>query len=707
MKQVININFQGRVVPIEVSAFEILKQYIDSLNRHFSNELGKDEIINDIESRIGELFQERIVAGSSCITEDHVNAVIASMGRPEEFDTDSENTKTESKPSFYAENNSHQKKRLYRDENNKKIGGVCSGLANYFDLDVTLVRIIFILFAFAGFGILFYIILWIAVPESSVTVIGSSRKRLYRDTDEKILGGVCSGLGHYFGINPWIPRSIFLIFFFSLAVRWNLGDISDIFRFGISPTIFLIYLIAWLVIPEAKATSEKLEMKGEKVDFNSIKNSVVEEMKGFKERAEKFGHESAAYYKSQTNNPEAKEFIKRKSNSLGDIIVTLFKVFMYIILGFVVFVLFMVLIGFGAAALQFFPYKDFLIREGWQTYMAWGTLLFFIIVPIVGIITFGIRRLTKRKSQSGIYSYSFSALWIIGWFCAIALIISIKNDFKASNDIIEEEVTLTNPMVQSLNVSNIKLNEPKYRRSWGMSNAFNFISDDSLIINNITVHIVKAINDSFKVTTVKMSDGPSRRIANQNANAINFKANQYDSTLLIDKGIAISKNEKFRNQNVVLTIYVPVGKKIKVDKGSNTHSRIDFGNNDFTVYSDEMEQDWSKGVTYIMTENGLYTLDGKKADDDNVPDRRDRISIKKGLIDIKKSKKRIIIDENGVDIQDLPAPTPPKKVEKLVDSIKISPIKLSKDLEKPKVEISSNPGLNLDAGYNHISMSAQ
>ncbi len=86
MKQVININFQGRVVPIEVTSFELLKNYTESLNRHFANEEGKEEIINDIESRIGELFQEKITKGATCITDDDVNAIIKNMGRPEEFE---------------------------------------------------------------------------------------------------------------------------------------------------------------------------------------------------------------------------------------------------------------------------------------------------------------------------------------------------------------------------------------------------------------------------------------------------------------------------------------------------------------------------------------------------------------------------------------------------------------------------------------------
>ena len=85
MKKVININFQGRVVPIEETAYEILKQYIESLRRYFANEEGRDEIINDIESRIAELFSNRL-KNTSCITDDDANAVIAGMGR--HFDGD-------------------------------------------------------------------------------------------------------------------------------------------------------------------------------------------------------------------------------------------------------------------------------------------------------------------------------------------------------------------------------------------------------------------------------------------------------------------------------------------------------------------------------------------------------------------------------------------------------------------------------------------
>ena len=88
MKKVININFQGRVIPIEESAYDMLKQYVESLRKFFANEEGRDEIINDIEGRIAELFGESLKKGSTCITEDDVNKIIESMGRPEDFEGD-------------------------------------------------------------------------------------------------------------------------------------------------------------------------------------------------------------------------------------------------------------------------------------------------------------------------------------------------------------------------------------------------------------------------------------------------------------------------------------------------------------------------------------------------------------------------------------------------------------------------------------------
>jgi len=156
MKKIININFHSRVIPIEETAYDILRKYVDNLHKHFAAEEGGDEIVNDIENRFAELFSERLKKGATCITDDDVNEIIGSMGRPEDFDDD-ENAKsagaTGSRTSgAYTEANKEETHRsLYRSENDKMLGGVCGGLAAYLRMDSSVVRIIYALLILGSF----------------------------------------------------------------------------------------------------------------------------------------------------------------------------------------------------------------------------------------------------------------------------------------------------------------------------------------------------------------------------------------------------------------------------------------------------------------------------------------------------------------------------------------------------------------------------
>src|SRR5438045_5220559 len=198
MKKVININFQGRVVPIEETSYDLLKQYTDSLRIYFANEEGRDEIINDIESRISELFQERIKNGATCITDDDVNGIINNIGRPQDLaDADAANestyTKAQQSEGAYQQTAFVTGKKLYRDANNRVLGGVCSGIAAYFNIEPIIVRLVFI---FSGVGFLAYLLLW-AFVLSSDSLQNDVRKRLYRNPDNKIISGVFSGIAIY------------------------------------------------------------------------------------------------------------------------------------------------------------------------------------------------------------------------------------------------------------------------------------------------------------------------------------------------------------------------------------------------------------------------------------------------------------------------------------------------------------------------------
>ena len=627
MKQVININFQGRVVPIEVSAFELLKQYTESLNRHFANEEGKEEIINDIESRIGELFQERLTNGATCITDDDVNAVIKSMGRPEEFETSDDNsggsqTNTADTSAQQSAGPTGVHKRLYRDENNKILGGVCAGIANYFAIDALIVRIIFVV---SGVGFLAYILLWAFVPNNSTTVIGGPRKKLYRDSDDKIIAGVCSGIANYFGISAWIPRVLFALPFLSFVFRWNhWGAVTfpDFLRIGFSPGALIIYIILWLVIPEAFTTAEKLEMKGAKVDIDSIKNSVVEEMKGVQQRAQKFGKEASSVVSDKTKafTAEANNIARRSSRSFGDIIVMLLRVFAYFIIGIVGLSIVVGLFGLGIAAIGCFPLKDFIVKDGWEDAFAWGTLLFFIAVPIIGIITWIIRRLAKAKGNRRIIRLCFGSLWVIGWISVISLISSVTRDFYYNNkNLTEQDINLSNPRVNKLEVSSVSPLEKYTRSRWLRFEPFAGLQEDTAYIKNFDVRIMKSPSDSFRVTMIKLASGRTRAEAENLAAIIQFNGIQKDSVLQLDKGIAINKTDKFRNQRIVLTIYVPVGKHVQIDRSvgwlNNIHFEGPWNNNDYWDFdTDDEAHGWVSNTEYEMRADGhLYTLDGRAA----------------------------------------------------------------------------------------------
>ncbi len=621
MKKVININFQGSVVPIEESAYDILKEYIDSLRVYFATEEGRDEIINDIESRIGELFQGKLKNGSTCITDDDVASIINNIGRPADFEEAELGEKpSEEKESFRpaAAPVFAKGKRLYRDENNKILGGVSSGIAAYLGIDPVIVRVLFIV---SGIGLLAYILLWIFVPGSN-TLVNGARKRLYRNPDEKIIGGVCAGIGSYFHINSWIPRAFFLIPFISFIFRWgHLGPFTfpNFLSFSFSPGTLIIYIILWLVIPEALTTSEKLEMKGEKVDLNSIKQSVVQEMQGVKERVEKMGKNvrTATKEKGGEMGTEVKYAAKRTGGALGNVIVVLFKVFAYFILGVIALALIIALFSLAVVSIGLFPLKAFVLNDGGQSWLAWGTLIFFIGVPVVGIITFIIRRIARIKSNKRIIRYSFIAMWVLGIFCFITLIISAGSDFRRTSSMNEEFVSLPYSATEKLEVSSLDYNRYNRRNTWFKLEPFATFDDDTAYISNVRIRVEKSSNDSFRVGVFKMCNGKTRRYADTLASLIKYDVRQRDSVLLIDRAIAINTNDKFRNQNVLVVIYVPVGKEIRINKNLNSGRNIRFEGpfNDNWYDWDDEDYYFQYGVSYIMHEDGLYTLEGIPAGD--------------------------------------------------------------------------------------------
>lgn len=158
MKKTININLAGFVFYIDEDAYETLQKYLNNIRTYLGNTEGREEIIDDIESRIAELFSEK---QKQVITLNEVNEVIEVMGQPEDYMSEEEpEEKTAGQQSS---------KRLYRDPDSTVLGGVCSGVGHYLNIDAVWIRLIFLAMIWSGVSILFYFILWAIIPKAETT----------------------------------------------------------------------------------------------------------------------------------------------------------------------------------------------------------------------------------------------------------------------------------------------------------------------------------------------------------------------------------------------------------------------------------------------------------------------------------------------------------------------------------------------------------
>ena len=212
MKKTLNVNLNGRVFTIDEDAYNLLDNYLNSLRSCFRQEEGASEIIADFEARIEELFREKNRLGYQVITFEHVEEVIARVGKPTDF-ADSEE---ENKEERQIENESEKgKKRFYRDTDNKLLGGVCSGIATYFGWDVVVIRLILII-----------------VP-----------------------------------------------FILSPAIMWpfKFGDFPFSFVSNFPSLILISYIILWAIVPAAKTVEQKLQMRGKPITPDNIGKAVAAE----------------------------------------------------------------------------------------------------------------------------------------------------------------------------------------------------------------------------------------------------------------------------------------------------------------------------------------------------------------------------------------------------------------------------------------------
>lgn len=247
----IKINLNKTTFTLNNDAYHQLNNYVSALKNSFKSE---PDILFDIEARIAELLTLQLAATQAEMVEaNHVIEVIKTLGTVEELTNSHKSEKSysnhEPNQSDFSNINS-SKPKLRRNPFNQSLGGVCSGIANYLSVDTSFIRIAFVFaFFFFGTGVLAYIVLWVVIPkatgEDADKIIKNENNnvhKLYRNKETKAIGGVCSGLALHFGIEIWVVR---LAFF------------AGLFLWG---TSFLIYIIAWITIPEANNQFQKTKL---------------------------------------------------------------------------------------------------------------------------------------------------------------------------------------------------------------------------------------------------------------------------------------------------------------------------------------------------------------------------------------------------------------------------------------------------------------
>ncbi|MBX2906050.1 MAG: PspC domain-containing protein [Taibaiella sp.] len=605
MEKVININFRGRVIPIEESAYEALKKYSDALSRYFANEESGDEIIADIESRIAELLAARLKQGASCININDLNAVIDSIGRVEDIsaaDGDEEKQERQQQAGSTSYNAAPAGPGgLFRNADDKMIAGVCSGLAARMNIDPVIMRVLFVLL----FGALFwiYILLWLIVPlRSPATQV---THRLFRNPDDKVIAGVCGGLAVYFRMEVWKVRLVFLapiiisMIFRSMDIfTWHMGLAPGFFFGSFGSAFFILYLILWIALPYANSSTERMEMRGEKIDINSIK----------------------AANQAKATSPASPQSRQSLGHSLGRVLAVLFKAFFLFVAGCVALGLFSALIGISFAGAAITPFTGFFLSSWQEHAMVWTGISLTLGIPLLALAVWLIRRIMGVRSRRHVLGYVFTALWIVGVVCALATIGAVVNNFK-TRAVLEDEMQVVQPSNGKLYV-NVSEYAPhttaRHSRWWGEwdeeNDEFRLVGSDSLWLNNVRVNITQSSDSLFHVYLARASRAGNSADARNMAGHIAFDIVQQDSVLTLAKGFVISRQDKFRNQQVLLTIDVPIGKSVSVSDAVDNYSwyTINTGRHGVHYRHWNKQRSYDAGSEYIMTPSGLERVGGEQ-----------------------------------------------------------------------------------------------
>jgi len=529
MKTTIKINLSGQIFTLDEDAYQVLKNYLDSISKRFRDTEEGKEIIEDIESRIAELFQEKISEKKQVITIDDVKAIIEIMGRPEDILDEEETAGQESR----------------------------GGYAN-----------------------------------------GKKTRRFYRDPENSAIGGVCSGLAAYFGIETWLMRLLWVIFFFATG-----GGL-----------IFILYIVLWIAVPKATTAAEKLEMRGETVTVSNIEKTIKEEYETVKENVKE------GYEKVKTSNE-----LKKTKNVLDEIFHFIGQFFL-IIMKIVLFIVGLSLIIAGLAMLAglsiafffsstVFPMRIFgsdvnslseifgIFGDPTNLTLISIALFFTVVIPIVALIYGMIKMMFRFKANDKMIGLTAFVLWLLSLIFLVSMT-AVEgwhfNEYGRSSTTYELKKFSADTLLLSINANpDIEGFSNEWYNNYDEDR--NIFTTEDRVYGKIDLNILPGEFEEWELVVRKHSQGRNDTEAVINAGKLDYTWEQESSTLILEPYFSLDKSNRWRAPGTRVTVMVPEGKYVRFT--ANTQYFLD------RVKSvDELRKHELAGEVWKMSKDGLVSI---------------------------------------------------------------------------------------------------
>jgi phage shock protein PspC (stress-responsive transcriptional regulator) len=538
MKKNISINISGIIFHIEEDGYDNLRKYLDSITKYFSSFEDSSEIMADIEGRIAEIFLSKLNEGKQVITAEDVTFLMTTMGSVSDFKAAEEQDAPQAKNTYAStgpttddssagtsgstrQQTTSAPRPLMRDQRRKILGGVCTGLGNYFNIDPLWIRLLFAVVTFAyGLSVVIYLVLWIILPGSYTLDEPQVDKKMFRDPDSKVLAGVSGGIASYLGIDILIVRVLFIVF----TITGGLG--------------LVVYIVLWIAVPEAKSLTERMQMQGEPVTLSNIESTIKKNLKEDPDKEE---------------SPAAK-ILLLPFRLLAMLLLALAKVIgplvevLRVAVGIVIILLGVALafatlltagITLGYLSTATFASEHFTmpVEAMTRAFPGWIVIAGFVacFIPCIFIILLGASAVSKRITFGGAAGWTLFVLFFVS---IVALTLGVPKlifDFKEEGT---HRVETVYPITAKRAV--FRINET------GM--------DD---YDEIWLSLQGYQGKEIKLVQEFEAQGSSRKAAIENAKMVEYNVAVEDSIFTFDSNMTFKDDAIFRAQRLKMTLFIP------------------------------------------------------------------------------------------------------------------------------------------------------